>query len=110
MAFCKNCGSQINDGTMICPKCGASQNSGANYNYSGGMPPRNSYDNGGFGWGLLGCCIPLVGLILFLVWKDEKPVTAKTAGMGALISVCITVVFYIIAIVLGIASSAMYYY
>ena len=27
-------------------------------------------DNGGFGWGLLGCCIPLVGLILFLVWKD----------------------------------------
>ena len=30
--------------------------------------------------------------------------------MGALISVCITVVFYIIAIVLGIASSAMYYY
>ena len=109
MAFCKNCGSQINDGTMICPKCGASQNSGANNNYSGGMPPRNSYDNGGFGWGLLGFCIPLVGLILFLVWKDEKPVTAKTAGMGALISVCIGVVFYILAIVVGVGTSMMYY-
>lgn len=30
-------------------------------------------DNGGFLWGLLGCCIPIVGLILFLVWKDQKP-------------------------------------
>ena len=109
MAFCKNCGSQINDGTMICPKCGASQNSGANYNYSGRMPPRNSYDNGGFGWGLLGFCIPLVGLIHFLVWKDEKPVTAKTAAMGALISVCIGVVFYILAIVVGVGTSMMYY-
>ena len=29
-------------------------------------------DNGGFGWGLLGCCIPIVGLVLFLVWKDNK--------------------------------------
>lgn len=73
------------------------------------MPPRNSYDNGGFGWGLLGFCIPLVGLILFLVWKDEKPVTAKTAGMGALISVCIGVVFYILAIVVGVGTSMMYY-
>ena len=27
-------------------------------------------DNGGFLWGLLGCCIPVVGLVLFLVWKD----------------------------------------
>ena len=28
-------------------------------------------DNGGFLWGLLGCCIPIVGLVLFLVWKDR---------------------------------------
>lgn len=109
MAFCRNCGSQINDGTMICPKCGASQNPGANYNYSGGTPPRNSYDNGGFGWGLLGFCIPIVGLILFLVWREEKPVTAKTAGMGALIAVGVSVAFYIIAIVLGVAASVSYY-
>lgn len=28
---------------------------------------NNVTDNGGFGWGLLGFCIPIVGLILFLV-------------------------------------------
>ncbi|MFR2847242.1 MAG: hypothetical protein ACLTC4_08930 [Hungatella hathewayi] len=56
---------------------------------------NNVTDNGGFGWGLLGFCIPIVGLILFLVWKGEKPKTAKANGMGALISVIIGVVFYI---------------
>ena len=59
-------------------------------------------DNGGFGWGLLGCCIPLVGLILFLVWKNEKPKTAKAVGMGALISVICSILFYFFSAVLGL--------
>lgn len=62
-------------------------------------------DKGGFLWGLLGCCIPVVGLILFLVWKDQKPKTAKAAGIGALVCVGVTIVFYILAIVLGIGAS-----
>ena len=60
MAFCKNCGNQIEDNAATCPNCGASQNT----------TPQVT-DNGGFLWGLLGCCIPIVGLILFLVWKDH---------------------------------------
>ena len=59
-------------------------------------------DKGGFLWGLLGCCIPLVGLILFLVWKDNKPKTAKAAGIGALVSVIATVAVYVLIAVLGI--------
>lgn len=55
----------------------------------------NVNDKGGFLWGLLGFCIPIVGLILFLVWKDSKPKTAKAAGVGALISVIIGVLGYI---------------
>ncbi len=70
-----------------------------------------SDDNGGFLWGLLGCCIPIVGLILFLVWKDSKPKSAKAAGIGALVCVIVYVVFYIIMAVMGIglASLGMYY-
>lgn len=108
MAFCRNCGSQIDDRATVCPRCGASQNGGTYYS-GGGMPPQNSYDRGGFGWGLLGFCIPIVGLILFLVWRDQKPLTAKAAGMGALIWLCVTVVFYVLAIVVGVGSSLMYY-
>ena len=58
--------------------------------------------------GLLGFCIPIVGLILFLVWKDNKPKTAKAAGMGALICVIIVVVFYIIALAAGVGAAMMY--
>ena len=65
-------------------------------------------DKGGILWGLLGCCIPIVGLILFLVWKDTKPKTAKAAGIGALVCVVLAVIYYIIMFVIigaaGVAS------
>lgn len=96
MAFCKNCGAQIDDRAVICPKCGVSQ----------GSQPSDD-DKGGFLWGLLGFCIPIVGLILFLVWKDTKPVTSKAAGKGALASVIVSVVLYILMFSLGIIGSVM---
>lgn len=94
MAYCKNCGAQIDDRAVICPKCGVAQNN---------TPAVK--DNGGFWWGTLGCCIPLVGLILFLVWKDTKPKTSKAAGIGALVSVIAVVVFYVLIFGLAFATS-----
>lgn len=96
MAYCKNCGQQIDNQAAICPNCGVAQNA----------KPAVT-DNGGFGWGLLGCCIPIVGLILFLVWKDSKPNTAKAAGIGALVSVGISIVYYILTIALGIGAGLL---
>ncbi len=67
----------------------------------------NVVDKGGFLWGLLGCCIPIVGLILFLVWKDTKPKTAKAAGIGALVCVGLSIVYYIIMfVIIGAAGLA----
>lgn len=68
---------------------------------------QNPNDNGGFLWGLLGCCIPIVGLILFLVWKDSKPKTAKAAGIGALVCVILYIVMYILMAVLGLGAYAL---
>lgn len=71
---------------------------------------NNVNDNGGLLWGLLGCCIPVVGLVLFLVWKDQKPRTAKAAGIGALISVVLGILIYVVVFVIlgaaGIAAAA----
>ena len=92
--FCNNCGSEIDDKAVICPKCGVSQN-------GAGIPGVE--DNGGFLWGLLGCCIPIVGLVLFLVWKDTKPRTAKSAGVGALVAVGLWVLYYIIIAAMGLS-------
>lgn len=52
--------------------------------------------------GLLGCCIPIVGLVLFLVWRDERPKSSKAAGIGALISVICIVSLYILLFIIGI--------
>lgn len=106
MAFCKNCGTQIDDNAVACPNCGAAQNDTPQNNVVQNNAPQ-VVDNGGFGWGLLGCCIPIVGLILFLVWKDTKPKTAKAAGIGALVSVIISVVYYIIVIIAGVSFSLL---
>ena len=98
MAYCKNCGAQIADSAVVCTSCGSAQNT-----------TPAVVDNGGFGWGVLGCCIPIVGLILFLVWKDTKPKTAKAAGIGALVSTILGVVIYIATFALGFAGMAMGY-
>ena len=94
MAFCKNCGKEIDDMAVICPSCGVQQQEIAP------ITPE-VVDNGGFLWGLLGCCVPIVGLVLFLVWKDTKPKTAKAAGIGALVAVGIAAVYYLIVLILG---------
>ena len=56
--FCKNCGQEIDDKAVICPHCGVSQKDDSSVS-----------DSGSIGWGFLGCCIPIVVLILFLVWR-----------------------------------------
>ena len=99
MAYCTNCGAKLPDNAYICPECGISQVTG-----SATVPES---DEGGILWGLLGCCIPIVGLVLYLVWKATKPNSAKAAGIGALVCVIINVVFYILALVLGIGSAAL---
>lgn len=67
-------------------------------------------DTGSFGWAVLGFFFPIVGLILFLIWKTEKPVSAKQAGMGALVSVIVSVVLWLIVFMFALAagSAAVY--
>lgn len=76
------------------------------YNYSG-SDYQPSADSGSIGWGFLGCCFPLVGLILFLVWKDNKPKSAKSAGIGAIIGVVLFIVITALLFAFGIGLGAL---
>lgn len=53
------------------------------------------------GWGVLGFFIPLAGLILFLIWRKDRPCDARCAGLGALLCVLFSVVFAVIALIAG---------
>lgn len=92
--FCKNCGEQIDDRAAICPKCGVPVNNNA----------FSQNDAPSVGFGILGFFFPLIGLILYLVWKDQTPLKAKSAGKGALIGVIISIV---IGVIYGIVAAAL---
>ena len=78
------------------------------YNYSG-ADYQPSSDTGSAGWGILGCCLPLIGLILFLVWKDSKPLSAKKAGIGALVGFIAGILLYVLVLVLGVGAALVGY-
>lgn len=75
---------------------GQHNNVGNNQPY--GYHSPNHYNESGsmFGWGVLGFFVCVVGLILFLVWRQERPRASKAAGIGALIGVIFYFIFGII--------------
>lgn len=73
----------------------------------------NPADSGSFGWAVLGFFVPVAGLILWLVWKDQRPRDATMAGKGALVSVIVWaafvvlyIIFVIVIIVIGISAAS----
>lgn len=92
--FCSKCGKEINDEAVVCVHCGcAVQSKAATAAVAADDAPNTGY-------AVLGFFIPIVGLILYLMNKDTYPLRAKSAGKGALISVILSVVCYVIYFIL----------
>ena len=103
--YCRNCGKEIDDSYKCCPFCGSSIGEVKQETSTVQTNNQNAViDSGHIGWAFLGFFIPLVGLILFLVWHDNKPKTAKQCGKGALISVivevCVGILIFIVMMIL----------
>ena len=100
--FCKKCGKEIMDDAVLCVHCGCSTQENAN--------PIASSDAPSTGMAVLGFFFPLIGLIIYLINKDNKPMMAKSAGKGALIGFVVSIVFSIIygAVVGSMIGSMMY--
>lgn len=95
MNYCSNCGNKIDSNADVCVKCGVLLN----------KPKENTVDKGGIGYGILGFFIPIVGLIIYICWKSERPKSAKNAGLGALISTILSFLIVIFIFVFGIVYS-----
>lgn len=106
-AFCPNCGNQVQSFANQQPSVQQAVQSAAQpaapqpfapqpaqpmggqypqapaYQQQTSFAPAPVNDSGSFGWAVLGFLIPIVGLILYLVWKDKKPACASKAIAGA---------------------------
>jgi len=54
----------------------------------------------------LGFLFPMIGLILFIVWMDYKPNSAKMAGIGALACVIFSVIIIPVAFLIAMIAAA----
>jgi len=102
MAYCPNCGSQVRDDQDVCLSCGKSLKLGSS-------KKAVQEEGSTTGYAVLGFFVPIVGLILYLIWKDERPRASLSAGKGALIGFILGIVSYIIFIAI-LASSGFYAY
>ncbi len=105
---CKYCNSDLRKTSVFCPNCGAKVEDSSDVKEETKVEeePKNEKvtqetvqsvqnEESVIGWGILGFFIPLVGLILFIIWNKERPKASKASGIGALIRVAITIIFYI---------------
>ena len=91
MKFCSKCGKKITKETDVCRR-GSCTHELKNIKNDDGII--------GFGWVLFGFFIPVAGLILYFVWKNSKPLKAKSALSGTLMSAIVLLTVYIIYVVI----------
>ena len=87
--YCTQCGAKAELSANFCPKCGRSLE----------IPKKPKEDKKSVGWGILGFFIPLLGALLYFMWRKESPLKAKSVGIGALVALCIAAVGTIIGVV-----------
>ena len=92
MSFCTYCGAKVADDALFCPNCGASTSKGgaSDASYTGGYfhaAPKRDYGES-VGLAILSFIIPIVGVILWAVWKDSEPGKANSALKGLWAYLC----------------------
>ena len=88
--YCTHCGNACDPKAVICVKCGAPF--GNTYSREDDKPSK--------GLKFLSFIIPLLGLILYLVNMNEKPISAKAYGKSALIGFIVGIVLYVLYFIL----------
>lgn len=105
--FCNGCGKELLPDEQFCNVCGRKRpESALQTGYQQPIYMQTGYpqDVPSTGMNVLSFFFPVVGLILYLVWKDQTPIKARKIGKSALIgffvwmglSILLTILAYVI--------------
>lgn len=97
-SFCQNCGVILDTESKFCPSCGQAVNKSSSIGtiYAQQTNTVNLGDQNSSGFNALSFFFPIIGLILYLVWKEQYPVKSKGIGKWAIIGAIAGFVFGII--------------
>lgn len=91
--YCRDCGNELIEGALYCSKCGSRQN----VVFTGRYDP----DTGDVWWAVLGFILPPLGLILWVLWSQERPKCAERLFRGSTISLAAFASFHLLPLLLG---------
>lgn len=93
--YCQNCGCETKIGQKLCIKCGFDLVTEDTFVKSKSFD-ESDYD---MGFALLGFFIPIVGLIMYVIMKDDKPYKAHSLLKGVIWSLWIGLIVFILYII-----------
>jgi hypothetical protein len=96
--YCPKCGAVNPDDARVCTSCGN--------NLQGGGKGGGSAEEGVGPVGILLFCIPIVGIIMYFVWKDDKPKKAQTACYLALAGAAVIFVLQVLGVLAGMVGGS----
>lgn len=91
--YCQNCGKQLDDKAAVCINCGK-------YVEGSVDNPVVDADSPSFLVALLCFFVPVLGLILYVVYKNSHPKRARSAAKGGIIGLILTVIVTVLTIAL----------
>ena len=101
MKYCTYCGTELPEGAAFCPNCGARATAATHDTRTESDGPtlaESVFGRGSTaptaegrsrGIAVLSFFFPIVGLILWAIWRDTQPGKAMSAAKGGLASVCV---------------------
>lgn len=91
---------------MICPKCGFDMDDRADVclgcGISIGRIKKSEKKKVSVGWWWLGFFIPVAGILIWAICRDDEPRKARRAGIGAICGVVAGVLLYLLIMLLPV--------
>ena len=85
--YCSACKKYVPDGSQECPYCKSKR-----FTPYAPYQQNKSNDESSAGFAILSFLIPIIGIVLYFVWKNDYPKKASSCIKGAVISIVLSVI------------------